>query len=61
MLDGKIHCAICGSEKNGDQLWLLLLENRWEDKLRILHWDNILAVQPGAFPAWGSPSAAGRN
>lgn len=51
MLDGKIHCAICGSEKNGDQRWLLLMENQWEDKLCILHWDSMLALQPGAFPA----------
>ena len=50
MLDGTIQCAICGCEKNGDQRWLLLMENQWEDKLCILHWDSMLALQPGAFP-----------
>lgn len=54
MLDSTIHCAICGREKTlektEEQRWFLLMENLWEDKLKLLHWDSILAMQPSVFP-----------
>ncbi len=50
MLDNTIHCAICGRAKIGEQRWFLLMENLWEDKLKLLHWDSILAMQPSVFP-----------
>jgi hypothetical protein len=40
-------CAICGEEQPGGQIRFLLAENRWEDKLAILHWDEQLASREG--------------
>jgi len=36
-------CAICGEEKPDDDSWFLLAENQWEDKLKILQWNDRLA------------------
>jgi hypothetical protein len=36
-------CAICGEEKSGAQVWFLVAEDRWEDKVKILHWHDQLA------------------
>lgn len=40
-------CAICGERRSGAQPWFLIADNRWQDKLRILHWHERLAAQPG--------------
>lgn len=47
-------CAICGQSKLPGESWYLLAENRWEDKLKILGWDDRLAVQPGIHHACNS-------
>ena len=44
------NCAICGKGTTGDAAWLLLVNNRWRDKLKILHWQEHLARQPGVHP-----------
>jgi len=31
-------CAICLEENTGAEGWLLLIENRWTDRLQILGW-----------------------
>ena len=49
MQDAAIRCAVCGDVKLGRQHWFLLAENRWEDKLKILLWDDTLATQAGVF------------
>jgi hypothetical protein len=36
-------CAICGEEKPDHDSWFLLAENHWEDKLKILQWNERLA------------------
>jgi len=36
-------CAICGEEKPDDDSWFLLAENQWEDKLKVLQWNEQLA------------------
>src|SRR5450756_1570504 len=38
-------CSICGEPRPGNQPWILVTEDRWQDKLRILHWDDYLAAQ----------------
>jgi len=38
-------CSICGEPRPGNQRWILVTEDRWQDKLRILHWDDYLAAQ----------------
>ncbi|MBZ5706387.1 MAG: hypothetical protein LAN63_13640 [Acidobacteriia bacterium] len=44
-------CAICGEEKSAGDHWFLITESRWQDKLKILHWDDRLAAQAGIFHA----------
>jgi hypothetical protein len=44
-------CSICGEPRPGNQPWILVTEGRWQDKLRILHWDDYLAAQEGAHCA----------
>ena len=38
-------CAVCGIETNQHAGWLLVAENRWLDRLRILSWHPVLASQ----------------
>ena len=44
-------CAVCGQEKSLGQVWFLLAESPWEDKLRILHWQDRLANRDRIHPA----------
>ena len=36
-------CVICGEEKPDHDSWFLLAENQWEDKLKVLQWNEQLA------------------
>jgi hypothetical protein len=38
-------CAVCGIETNQHASWLLVAENRWLDRLKILSWHPLLAGQ----------------
>lgn len=40
-------CAICGEERSANQARFLIAENRWEDKLTILHWNEQMACREG--------------
>jgi hypothetical protein len=40
-------CAICHVRRQGEASWFLLVEKHWEDKLRVLGWDDHLAAQEG--------------
>ena len=40
-------CAICGEKRLPGDIWFLIAENRWEDKLKILQWNDRLAAQGG--------------
>jgi hypothetical protein len=40
-------CAICGEEQPANATRFLVVENRWEDKLAILHWDEHMASREG--------------
>jgi hypothetical protein len=42
-----LNCAICGAETLGDPDWFLVRQDYWQDKLRILHWNDRLAAQEG--------------
>jgi hypothetical protein len=44
-------CTICGEYKLSTQRWYLALEDHWQDKLKILHWDDHLAEQEGVHRA----------
>jgi hypothetical protein len=41
-------CAICGETRRGSQPWFLVIEDRWQDKLLVLHWDDHIADQNSA-------------
>jgi hypothetical protein len=44
-------CVICGEERLGHERWFLIAANRWQDKLRILHWNDLIASQAGVRSA----------
>ena len=39
-------CAVCGESKSSQSKWFLLVEGKWLDRLKILHWNETLAMQP---------------
>jgi hypothetical protein len=47
-------CAICGEERSAVQMWFLVAENQWEDKLKVLHWQDELAKRRGIYAACGA-------
>jgi hypothetical protein len=44
-------CTICGEEKSAAQVWFLLTESPWEDKLRVLQWHDEVAEREGMYQA----------
>lgn len=44
-------CTICGEEKSAGQVWFLVTEVGWEDRLKILHWNDALAHRWGIHRA----------
>ncbi|HEY6182855.1 MAG TPA: hypothetical protein VIW67_11440 [Terriglobales bacterium] len=56
MIDARTYaCAICGEANPDPTQWFLVTENHWEDKLKILEWNSLLAHQQGIHLAC-SPS-----
>lgn len=48
---GSLFCTICLIAKKNNELWFLLVENRWTDRLKILRWHDELASNPGFHAA----------
>jgi hypothetical protein len=44
-------CAICGEANLEPSQWFLVTENHWEDKLKIMEWDSLLACEQGIHVA----------
>jgi len=44
-------CTICGDEKSPGQVWFLVAESHWEDKLRVLEWQDQMATRQGIYAA----------
>jgi hypothetical protein len=42
-----VACAMCGERPSRRDGWFLLAESQWQDRLKILHWNDGLAAQPG--------------
>ena len=40
-------CSICAESKSGQSNWFSLVEDKWLDRLKILHWNETLAAQKG--------------
>jgi hypothetical protein len=47
-------CAICGEEGSAGQVWCLVAESHWEDKLKVLEWQDELAARQGIYAACGA-------
>ena len=47
-------CTICGDEKIPGQVWFLVAESHWEDKLQVLEWRDELAIRQGIYPVCGA-------
>ena len=46
-----VMCAVCGAHRSANQEWFLVAQSRWQDRLRILQWDDRLALQNGVHGA----------
>jgi hypothetical protein len=44
-------CTICGEERLAGQVWFLVAESHWEDKLKVLQWQDELARRRGIYAA----------
>jgi hypothetical protein len=44
-------CAICGEERLSGQVWFLVAESQWEDKLKVLEWQDALSRRRGVYAA----------
>jgi len=42
-----VACVMCGELASARDGWFLLAESQWQDRLKILHWNDRLAAQPG--------------
>jgi len=52
-LSAHFACAVCGFETNQHASWLLVTENRWLDRLKILTWHPLLADQKDLLSVCG--------
>jgi len=51
-MDEPLHiCTMCGEQKTADQVWFLLAESHWDDRLRILQWQDEVAQRRGIHRA----------
>jgi hypothetical protein len=48
---GNTKCTICGGEKLTGQVWLLVAENHGQDILKVLEWQDELALRQGIYAA----------
>jgi hypothetical protein len=44
-------CTICGEHRSAGQVWFLVAESQWEDKLKVLQWQDELAGRRGIYAA----------
>jgi len=44
-------CTVCGEQKSAGQVWFLVAESHWEDKLAILQWEDEISYRKGMHRA----------
>ena len=44
-------CTVCGEQKSTGQVWFLVAESHWEDRLAILHWEDEISYRKGMHRA----------
>jgi hypothetical protein len=47
-------CSICLEQRTEEEGWFLVTENSWTDRLKILGWNDTLALEPGVHAACGA-------
>lgn len=56
-MDGRLPtrfpCAVCGIEASQHASWLLVIENRWLDRLKVLSWHPVLAARKDMLSVCG--------
>jgi hypothetical protein len=52
-LEVAIACEICGSTGPAEDQWFLLSASRWQDRLKIMSWNEEMAQQDGVHLACG--------
>jgi hypothetical protein len=48
-------CTICGGLRTAEDRWFLVTENRWEDKLKVLRWNERFASRGGVHGVCSAP------
>lgn len=52
MVNSKLQeCTVCGEERSPGQVWFLVAESHWEDKLKVLEWQDELSTRQGIHAA----------
>jgi hypothetical protein len=51
MNEKEFFCTICQKAKREGQTWFLVTENQWEDRLKVLPWNDSLAAYEGMYCA----------
>jgi hypothetical protein len=44
-------CTICSENKPAGQVWFLIAESHWEDKITVIEWRDDVASLKGVYPA----------
>lgn len=44
-------CTVCGEQKSAGEVWFLVAERHWEDKLAILQWEDEVSYRKGMYRA----------
>jgi len=44
-------CTVCGEQKSAGQVWFLVAESHWQDKLAILQWEDQISYRKGMHRA----------
>ena len=50
-------CTICEAAQSPEQNWFLLVQNQWDDRIKVLQWNASLASQPGVHCACSTAHA----
>ncbi|MGA8153496.1 MAG: hypothetical protein WB952_21270 [Terriglobales bacterium] len=44
-------CTVCGEQKEAGQVWFLVAESHWQDRLAILQWEDEVSCRKGMHRA----------
>src|SRR5271166_5989979 len=44
-------CTVCGEPKSAGEVWFLIAESHWQDRLAILQWEDEISYRKGMHQA----------